>query len=140
MLPEAAPLPELFDFASEYLEELDARGNAEVANYPVFFALQCIRFLGYDLGGQFTEETPYLNLVEGGFTAEAPFAGTRVTLEDSAALARLMAVQSFSEIGAVEMNGGMRQRLLEWFLEFLKRHTEHMKPVKSLAVLQAVLR
>ena len=139
LLPEAAPMPELFDFTSDYLMRLDAHPLDEVANYPVFFALQCSRYLGYELAGQWSGDTPYLNLIEGGFTSDPPFAGTAVMTEDAAALARLMQVRHVDELSTVEMNGAMRQRLLEWFLQFLHRHTEHMRPVKSLAVLQAIL-
>jgi DNA repair protein RecO (recombination protein O) len=139
LLPEAAPMPELFDFTKEYLEQLDVRPTEDVANYPVFFALQCSRALGYEITGQWSEDTPYLNLVEGGFTADPPFAGTTVTSEDSAALAQLFKVRHFDELRGISMNGAARQRLLEWYLQFLHRHTEHMRPVKSLAVLQAIL-
>jgi DNA repair protein RecO (recombination protein O) len=139
LLPEAAPMPELFDFMKEYLEQLDARPIDEVANYPVFFALQCSRALGYEVSGQWSEATPYLNLVEGAFTADPPFAGTTVTTEDAAALAQLFRVKHFDELRNVALNGTGRQRLLEWYLQFLQRHTEHMRPMKSLAVLQAIL-
>ena len=139
LLPEAAPMPELFDFATEYFTELDIRSLDDVGNFPVFFALQCSRFLGYELAGQWTEQTPYLNLIEGGFTAESPLGGTAVTTEDAAALARLMQVRHFNDLAGVEMNGAIRQRLLEWHLQFLHLHTEHMRPLKSLAVLKTVL-
>jgi DNA repair protein RecO (recombination protein O) len=139
LLPEAAPMPDLFDFAKEYLEQLDARPLEGIANYPVFFAMQCSRTLGYELAGQWNESTPYLNQVEGGFTADPPFAGTTVTTEDSAALARMLQVNHFDDLAGIELNGTARQRLLEWYLQFLQRHTEHMRPIKSLAVLQAIL-
>jgi DNA repair protein RecO (recombination protein O) len=139
LLPEAAPMPELFDFSKEYLEQLDARSLEEVANYPVFFALQCSRALGYEITGSWTEATPYLNLIEGGFTADPPFAGTTVTTEDAAGLAQMLQVRHFDQLPAIEMNGTARQRLLEWHLQFLQRHTEHMRPIKSLSVLQAIL-
>jgi DNA repair protein RecO (recombination protein O) len=139
LLPEAAPMPELFDFAMEYFRQLDLRPPAEVSNFPVFFALQCSRALGYELAGHWSEATPYLNLIEGGFTADPPFGGTAVTTEDAATLAKLQQVRQFDELAAIDMNGAIRQRLLEWYLQFLHRHTEHMRPVRSLQVLQAVL-
>lgn len=139
LLPEAAPMPELFDFAVEYLAQLDARPIAEVGNFPVFFALQCSRALGYEIAGRWSEQSPYLNLVEGGFTSDPPMGGTTVTTDDAAALAKLMQVRQFDDLPRVAMNGVIRQRLLEWYLQFLHRHTEHMGAIKSLSVLQAVL-
>jgi hypothetical protein len=62
-----------------------------------------------------------------------------VTDEDAAVLARLLQVRNYDELAATHMNGVMRQRLMEWYLQFLHRHTEHMSPLKSLAVLQSIL-
>lgn len=139
LLPEDAPQPELFDFAAEYLQQLDNLRLADVANFPVFFALQCSRQLGYELAGQWSDTTPYLNILEGGFSADPPLAGSVTTAEDAAALARLMQVRQYDELAGTQMNGAMRQRLLDWLLQFLHRHTDHMRPVKSLAVLQTIL-
>ncbi len=140
LLPEAAPLPELFDFAKDYFQALDRAPGGAAANFPLYFALECSRYLGYELSGAFSETTPYLNLAEGGFSAHPPQEGTRVTTEDAAALAQLMQLQHFEELGSVALNGESRQRLLEWFLDFLARHTDHMGTVRSLAVLHAILR
>jgi DNA repair protein RecO (recombination protein O) len=139
LLPEAAPLPELFDFAKEYLQALDRMPNGAVGNFPLYFALECSRFLGYEMTGAHNEDTPYLNLAEGGFSAHPPKEGTSVTSEDAAALAQLMQVQRFEELSTIALNGQSRQRLLEWFLDFLARHTDHMGTVRSLAVLHAIL-
>lgn len=139
LLPESAPMPELFDFVKAYMEHLDVQAVEEVANFPVFFALQCSRALGYEILGRYSDQTPYLNLTEGAFTTDPPFAGTTVTTDDAASLAQLLQVRQFEELGRISMNGAARQRLLEWYLQFLQRHTEHMRPVKSLAVLQAIL-
>ena len=139
LLPEDAPQPELFDFVREYFEVLDRLPAANVANFPLFFAIQCSRALGYEIGGRFSEQTPHLNLHEGGFTQEAPVIQSHVSDEDASALNDLLMAREFAEITRIEMNGAMRQRLLEWYIAFLQRHTEHMKPIRSLAVLQAVL-
>ncbi len=139
LLPEAAPAPELFDFSMEYFHQLDLQAPESVANYPLFFVLECSRNLGYELAGVWSEETPYLNLAEGGYTANPPKDGTPVTSSDAHALALLAQARQFDQLSRIQMNSGMRQRLLEWFLEFLHRHTDHMQALKSLAVLQTVL-
>jgi DNA repair protein RecO (recombination protein O) len=139
LLPEAAPMPELFDFSKEYLEQLDKRPLDGVANFPVFFALQCGRALGYEIAGRRSDATPYLSLPEGAFVPDPPLAGAGLSIDDTAAFDRLMHLRSFDALPGVEMNSARRQRLLEWYLEFLQRHTEHMRSLKSLAVLQAIL-
>jgi len=140
LLPEDAAIPELFDFAFDYFKKLDELPTEAVANFPVYFTLQCSAILGYQPGGNYSGFTPYLSLTDGRFMAEPPATYSGIGQEETAALAALMEVPDFEALGDIEMNGAMRQRLLEWYLAYLQRHTDHMKPVKSLAVLGEVLR
>lgn len=139
LLPEDAPMEELFDFSEQYFRELDRRERSEIGNYPLFFVLQCSRYLGYEPAGKWSDSTPYLSLAEGSFQSEAPEEGTSITIEDAAFLYKLQQIRNFSQIPETEMSGAARFRLLEWYLLFLQRHTEHMRGLKSLPVLQAVL-
>jgi len=54
-------------------------------------------------------------------------------------LDRLLQVSTFSELERTAMNATMRFNLLDWFIAFLHRHTQHMGPVRSLDVLRAIL-
>ena len=139
LLPESAPLPDLFDFTLGYFKKLDELPKEAVGNFPLFFVLECSRQLGYELSGTMTDVTPFLNLTEGGFSKNAPLTGTQVTTEDARVLAQLLPIRNIDELAVISMNSSMRQRLLEWFLDFLQNHTEHMRPLKSLPVLQAIL-
>lgn len=139
LLPADAPAPELFDFTVEYFRHLDSMPVAAIPNFPVFFLIQCSRYLGYEIQGMYAQETPYLNLPEGGFTAEPPAISPIVADEDAQALAQLLKARSFEALQETPLNAAMRTRLLEWYLQFLRRHTEHMGPMRSLEVLQAIL-
>jgi DNA repair protein RecO (recombination protein O) len=139
LLPEHAPLPLLFDFASEYFISLDKMHPDSVANFPLFFIIQCSRSLGYDLKGNYNTLTPYLNLPEGGFTELPPFAGPLVNDEDARILSQLLTVEDHEKLKNVPMNSDMRLRLLDWYVSFLQRHTQHMGSIRSLAVLRAIL-
>lgn len=139
LIPEQAEHPELFDAAFEYFQKLDALPSAAVANFPLYFIILCSRALGYELAGNYSETTPYLNLREGGFTADAPVVRPFVADEEAAALARVLAVQRMEDLAAIEMNAGMRFRLIDWYLEFLHQHTQHLGPIKSLGVLRTIL-
>ncbi len=139
LLPEGAALPDLFDFSRNYLETLDRQEAHAVANFPLAFALQCGRNLGYEIAGNYSDSTPYLSLPEGAFRAEPPAVGTTLNHTDTAALAQLIQCRRLEDLSTVEMNGTMRYRLLDWYLEFLHRHTDHMHALKSLAVLRAIL-
>lgn len=139
LLPEHAPLPDLFDFAFHYFTELDKRPLDEVANFPLHFIIQCSRQLGYDIRGGYSEHTPHLNLQEGAFTDHPPAIAPFVSDEDARTLDKLLHVTDQNGLRDVRMNAPMRFRLLDWYIAFLHQHTQHLGNIKSLTVLQAIL-
>lgn len=139
LLPEQAPLPDLFDLAYTYFITLDKMKVAHVPNFPLYFIINCARLLGYDLKGDYSAETPNLNLQDGGFTTHPP-AMAPYTLEDDAKkLDMLMNTTALEDTHIIEMNGATRIRLLEWYIAFLENHTQHMGNIRSLPILQAIL-
>jgi DNA repair protein RecO (recombination protein O) len=139
LLPEHASMPEAFDFTFNYLSELDKLPLNDVANFPLYFTIGLSRIMGYDIHGSYTQETPNLNLKEGAYTHSPPAAGPYVNDEDAAALSKLLPVTEVDKLKSIELNAATRSRLLDWYLEFMHMHTQHMGTIKSLAVLQAVL-
>lgn len=139
LLPEHAPMNEVFDFSFSYLVHLDDMPVGDIANFPLYFIVSIGRMMGYDISGSYTKATPHLNLKEGAFTATPPASGPFVHDEDAIALSMLMQVREATALKAVDMNAAMRSRLLDWYLEFMHQHTQHMGTIRSLAVLQAVL-
>ena len=139
LLPENAPMPELFSMAWNYFMQLDELPTDTLANFPLFFIIQCSELLGYSILGNFTPSTKHLNLQEGGFTAQPPAIGPFVQDEDALALSQLLHCKDFKDTTAVNMNGAMRSRLTEWYIAFLQQHTQHMGQLKSLIVLKAIL-
>lgn len=139
LLPSDAPAPELFDFTADYFRHLDVLPLPDVANFPLYFLIHTGRFLGYDIHGTYTTATPYLSLHDGAFVTQPPANQPLVSDEDALALAALMRTTNPADLHNTEMNAAMRSRLLEWYLEFLHRHTQHMGTIKSLEVLHAIL-
>jgi DNA repair protein RecO (recombination protein O) len=139
LLPENAPMPELFNMAWNYFIQLDEFPIDALANFPLFFIIQCSELLGYSLLGNYAATTTHLNLQEGGFTAQPPAIGPFVNDEDAKALSQLLACKTFSNIKTINMNGAMRSRLTEWYIAYLQQHTQHMGQLKSLIVLKAIL-
>lgn len=139
LLPEQAPLPELFKLAFGYFQELDRRKPDEVANLPLFFIIEISRHLGYELKGSYTASTTHLNLADGGFMAFPPTTRPFVQDEDAQALSRLLDAEDLNAAIQVKLHAEMRFRLLDWYLEFLHRHTEHLGQIKSLSILRTIL-
>jgi DNA repair protein RecO (recombination protein O) len=136
LLPEHAPMPEVFDLAFDYLCLLDEEHTSDCANLPLYFVISISRLLGYD---HYSGDTPHLDLAEGAFTATPPRIGSLLNDEDARAMAALLKVQHPGELKTIELNAAGRNRLIDWYIEFLQRHTQHMGTIKSLAVLRAVL-
>lgn len=139
LLPERAPMPELFEFCFDYFKALDELAVEKTANFPVYFIAQLSKLLGYEIHGDYSSATPHLNLREGAFTSQAPLIRPFVLDEDAQALSQLLKIQEFSKLDDIELNAAARYRLLDWYLEFLHQHTQHFGNIKSLAVLQAIL-
>ena len=139
LLPESAPQPSLFDKASRYLLDLDDLPQKDVANFPLFFIIECSRELGYELKGSYCEATPYLNLQEGGYTHNPPPAVPFTSDGDARALDLLLSAGDSSSISSVVMNADMRLRLIDWYVAFLQQHTQHMGNIRSLSVLRTIL-
>ncbi len=139
LLPEAAPLPELYEFASQYLVELDKLPTKQAANMPLYFLVQCSKLMGYEPRGGYSAATPYLNVQEGGFSSHPPAAAPFTGDDDARALHELLTATNYEEQQRAAMNGEMRLRLIDWYIAFLQQHTQHMGNIRSLPVLRTIL-
>ncbi|MES2701496.1 MAG: DNA repair protein RecO [Bacteroidota bacterium] len=139
LLPENAPQKHLYDKAVAYFLKLDSLPLDAVANFPLYFIVECSRVMGYELKGSYSDATPYLNLQEGGFTDQPPPAIPFTSDEDARMLSGLLDISELEMAGTIKMNGDMRLRLMDWYIAFLHQHTQHMGSIKSLTVLRAIL-
>ena len=139
LLPEQAPMPTLFYFAYTYFIAIDTAQVNTLGNFPLYFIINCSRILGYELMGNYCPQTPHLDLQEGGFSAQTPSYLSIVTDEDAFMLDKILRVDNIETIKLIHLNSAMRLRLIDWYILFLQKHTQHIGNIKSLAVLQAVL-
>ncbi len=139
LLPEHAPLPELFEFACTYFTTLDSTPVKQCANSPLFFLVQCSKLLGYELRGDYSEETPFLDLQEGGFSSHPPQIAPFTSYEDARALGAVLQADTYDVVKELAMSSDMRMRLIDWYITFLQQHTQHLGNVRSLAVLRTIL-
>ena len=140
LLPEDAPADKIFGFAMEYFISLDQSDMSHVANYPLFFILNCSTIMGYELNGNYSEKTPYLDLIEGGFVANSGLTNNALTNEDIISLDKMLRINDIEQMKLVSMNGNTRFKIIDWYIYFLQQHTQHMGNIRSLTVLQSILR
>lgn len=139
LLPEHAPIPELFELVFEYFCMLDKANVDDVANYPLYFMLQCSHVLGYKIMGEYSEDTPYLDLAGGAFTNHPPAEHATLSINDAEVMGKFLTVNDIEALKDIELNAGTRNRLLDWYLDFIHRHTQHMGTIRSLEVLRTIL-
>lgn len=141
LIPEHEPFPQLFEFTVNFLISLDSDQGGNVGNMPLFFMLQCGRFTGYNIAGTYSGQTPYLNAQEGMFTSTPPPPGNSLLLsrEDVAAFALICNVKDVQLAAGIPMNAPMRNRLMDWYIEFLQLHTQHLGQLKSPDILRTIL-
>lgn len=139
LLPEHAQQPELFEFSFDYFKKLDALDIASVANFPIYFIIQCGHILGYEITGDYSERTPHANLQDGAFTEHLPPMGPHLQDDEARMLSALLHIKELGELKQIVLNATMRYRLMDWYIAFLHQHTQHLGNIRSLAVLQAVL-
>ncbi len=76
---------------------------------------------------------------DGAFTATPPRMDTYLQDDDAIALSKLLLVDEVLELQNISLNGETRNRLLDWYIDFMHSHTQHMGNIRSLAVLRTIL-
>jgi DNA repair protein RecO (recombination protein O) len=139
LLPEHAPLPELFAFAADYLIKVDTVPVSLAANLPLYFLVHCSTILGYEPRGEYSEETPHLDLQEGGFSAHTPVLAPFIADEDARVLNSFLQAEDYETVQQIQLNSDMRIRLIDWYITYLQQHTQHLGNIRSLQILRTIL-
>ena len=138
-LKQPEPNESLFNFIEDAFIRLDEAPENVVANYPLFFSLHLMVFVGIRMEDNYSDDLPILDMHEGTFTADVP--GHPYYLEGQAAYttSQLLKVMQPEELTQMPLNQSMRRRLLQAYQEFYGLHIAEFGAMKSLPVLQEVL-
>lgn len=137
---EPEPNADLFNFIEDALLHLDQSSHAVAANYPLFFASQLTNFFGFRISDQFAANRTILDLQEGGFVSERPHHPHWLEEPYSELAAMLLRVMHPSELVEIRMNQEKRKILLQAYLRFYQLHVQDFGTMKTVSVLQEVLR
>lgn len=130
---------ELFYFIEDACMHLDNADNTEVANYPLFFALNLANFFGFRIYDDYEPDNDILNLQDGVFQKEHPPHLYFIEGDYSFITSQLLKVQQPAELSQIKLGRNVRQQLLQSFELFYALHIADFGHLKTLPVLQEVL-
>ncbi|MFT4155018.1 DNA repair protein RecO [Parafilimonas sp.] len=135
--PEANP--ELFCLLEGSLLEADKGSDAAVANLPLYFILHLATESGFELHGNFSAQTPVLDLKEGAYASAEPFHADYISGFMAEAVSKIRHIQLYNELDNIRLNRQVRRQLLEALLVYLSHHLPDFQKLKSLPILQVML-
>ncbi len=131
--------PALFYLVENALLQLDSGNETLVANLPLYFTLQLGSALGFGIYGQYSLQTPVLDLSEGGFVAEIPHHHNYLAGEPAKISSQINAAGINSNIENILLNRNTRRQLLEAYRQYMTFHVSDFGDMKTVAVLKEVL-
>lgn len=138
-LKQPEPNDSLFYFVEDAFIHLDNAPDNVVANYPLFFALHLMVFVGIRIDDNYNEDHEVLDMMEGAFQPEVPEHPYYLEGQAAYITSQLLKVMQPAELSQLHLNQSMRRRLLQAYQEFYALHIAEFGVMKSLPVLQEVL-
>ncbi|HEY0679961.1 MAG TPA: DNA repair protein RecO C-terminal domain-containing protein [Chitinophagaceae bacterium] len=129
----------LFYFIEDAFIHLDNASEIVVANYPLFFALHLMVFIGFRMDDTYSEEANILDLEAGAFRSDRPNHPYYLEGQDAYITSQLLKVMHPDELQQMHLNQVSRRRLMQAYQEFYALHIADFGVMRSLPVLQEVL-
>jgi len=138
MQPE--PHPELFYLIEDTFKQLDKGGPHLVGNLPIYFLIHLSQTMGFGLQGKYSISTPVLDVREGQFVTSTPMHPYFLEGAEAQTASTFLQVQFYNDLDNIVLNGLQRKKILELFQLSLSWHYKKFSEIKSLPILQEVLR
>ncbi len=130
---------ELFYLLEGSLMQTDKSSDTIVANLPLYFALHLATESGFQLQGNFSEDTPVLDLKEGMFIEQEPSHLQYITGVIAETISKIQHINFYNDLEDIKLNRKIRREILDGLLQYITLHITEFKELKSLPVLQEVL-
>jgi len=138
MQPE--PHPELFYLIEDTFKQLDKGGPQLVGNLPIYFLIHLSQNMGFGLQGKYSATTSVLDVREGQFVEKVPAHPYFLEGAEAETASSFLQVQFYNDLDTIVLNGTQRKKILELFQLSLSWHYKKFSEIKSLPILQEVLK
>ena len=135
--PEANP--ELFYLLEGSLLEADKGSDTIAANLPLYFILHFATESGFQLQGNFSRQTPVLDLKEGGYVDAEPSYPNFVTGFIAETISKIQNIQFYNNLENFKLNRQTRKQVLDALLQYISFHITDFKELKSLPIIKELL-
>lgn len=135
--PEANP--ELFYLIEGSLKQLDQANEALTANLPLYFTLHLGTELGFQIQGEYSDETPVIDLAEGQFTASFPAHPHYIDGELAKITSMINSIAFYTDLEKIRLGRSTRRTLLEAYQSYIALHVQDFGEMRSWKVLQEIL-
>lgn len=130
---------ELFYLLEGNLMQADKAVYAIVANLPLYFTLHLAVESGFGIQGNFSDNTPVLDLKEGMFIEDEPLHLQYISGKFAEIISKIQHINFYNDLENIKLNGEIRRQILEFLLQYISLHITDFKELKSLKILQEVL-
>jgi len=135
--PEANP--ELFYLVEDSLKQLDRGNDTLTANLPLYFTLHLASELGLGIQGEYSAQTPVLDLQEGAFVSNTPQHLFYMADEQAKNTSAINNIMFYNDLENIALNRQVRRNLLAAYQQFFALHIQDFGELRSVRVLQEVL-
>lgn len=130
---------DLFHFCEDAFLQLDISDVEIMANFPIYFSLQLVPFLGFRLQNNYSDKRNIFNVEEGNFSEENPVVSVSVSAETSYYISELLKVIHPRDLCDIKMNRKIRGVILKIMESFYEWHIPEFGKMKTLTVLSEIL-
>ncbi len=134
--PEANP--DMFNLVEDTLKQLDKGTATFTGNLPLYFTLHLGGELGFRMQGEYTAQTPVLDLQEGQFIAENPVHPHYIDGPLASITSQILAINFYNDLEAIHLSRSVKKELLQAYQLYIALHVQDFGDIKSLPVLQAI--
>ncbi|MCW3112274.1 MAG: repair protein RecO [Segetibacter sp.] len=134
--PEASP--ELFFLTEDTLKQLDTANPTLTANLPLYFSLHLAGELGFRIRGEYTNDTPILDLQEGQFVEQKPLHSYFLEKQLAEATSQLLSINFYNDLEVIHLSRHVRKNLIIAYQNYVALHVHDFGEIKSLPVLQEI--